>query len=538
MSCTRLLFALLTLSSLYSAKAQTGSLSINTDGSTADGSALLDVKSTNQGILVPRMNAQQRGLISSPATGLLVYQTDGTAGFYFYNGTAWTSLSASGTTGPKGDKGDTGATGLPGATGPEGATGPIGLTGPAGSTGAPGIQGNKGDTGLTGATGPEGATGPAGQGVPTGGTTGQVLSKIDGANYNTQWTTPSAGGGASLYTTDGTLTGNRTITLGGNTLDFAGTGSLGLNDNALRLRAASNGNHFLKYDASTDGPHLSGLTGGKLSYGAGGTNTALSWSNSGVDIIGSRVLIDGSSNGVFLNGSSSSRVYVSNGVDINGSSNGVYLSGSGVFVNSGSNRFSLPTSRGTNGQVLITNGSGSTSWGFLAGSPSIPTAYPNVEVSTAFTSQQAISSLSTGSTFTTLNFPSSNGANAVLTGSNTWNGTTFTVGSEGAGWYQITGNFVGVSSGSNGAFNIGYQVVLDKNSRFGTSPNAGTYPLAFTTYDSSSSSLFLKNHSLLQTVVYLSAGDNLSFRAQSFGDSTIAYTSTDGSSNVQIVRIR
>lgn len=43
----------------------------------------------------------------------------------------------------------------------------------------------KGDTGATG------ATGAAGVGVPVGGTTGQVLSKIDATNYNTQWTSPS-----------------------------------------------------------------------------------------------------------------------------------------------------------------------------------------------------------------------------------------------------------------------------------------------------------------------------------------------------------
>lgn len=36
--------------------------------------------------------------------------------------------------------------------------------------------------------------GPAGQGVPVGGTTGQVLSKIDATNYNTQWVTPAGGG--------------------------------------------------------------------------------------------------------------------------------------------------------------------------------------------------------------------------------------------------------------------------------------------------------------------------------------------------------
>lgn len=59
---------------------------------TPNASAALDVQSTTQGILVPRMTAAQRTAIASPATGLLVYQTDGTAGFYFYNG-AWTSLS-------------------------------------------------------------------------------------------------------------------------------------------------------------------------------------------------------------------------------------------------------------------------------------------------------------------------------------------------------------------------------------------------------------------------------------------------------------
>lgn len=43
-----------------------------------------------------------------------------------------------------------------------------------------------------GPIGPAGAAGAAGVGVPAGGTTGQVLSKIDGTNYNTQWS--SAGG--------------------------------------------------------------------------------------------------------------------------------------------------------------------------------------------------------------------------------------------------------------------------------------------------------------------------------------------------------
>jgi hypothetical protein len=73
--------------------AQAQSVAINTDGTAADNSAILDVKSTTQGMLVPRMTAAQRTAISTPATGLLVYQTDATAGFYFHNGTIWVSLN-------------------------------------------------------------------------------------------------------------------------------------------------------------------------------------------------------------------------------------------------------------------------------------------------------------------------------------------------------------------------------------------------------------------------------------------------------------
>jgi hypothetical protein len=61
---------------------------INSDGSTPDNSAMLDIKSTGKGLLIPRMTQAERNLIASPATGLMVFQTDGTKGFYYYE-TTW-----------------------------------------------------------------------------------------------------------------------------------------------------------------------------------------------------------------------------------------------------------------------------------------------------------------------------------------------------------------------------------------------------------------------------------------------------------------
>jgi len=70
------------------------SFSINTDGSTAHSSAMLDVKSNSKGMLIPRLTLAERNAVASPATGLMIYQTDNTAGFYFYDGAAWISITS------------------------------------------------------------------------------------------------------------------------------------------------------------------------------------------------------------------------------------------------------------------------------------------------------------------------------------------------------------------------------------------------------------------------------------------------------------
>lgn len=90
MKKVKLLFALMLLIVCFSLSAQ---VSINTDGSSADGSAMLDVKSTNAGLLIPRMTETQRNAIASAAEGLLIYQTDAPVGFYFFKSGVWNRLS-------------------------------------------------------------------------------------------------------------------------------------------------------------------------------------------------------------------------------------------------------------------------------------------------------------------------------------------------------------------------------------------------------------------------------------------------------------
>ncbi|MEO8146412.1 MAG: tail fiber domain-containing protein [Bacteroidia bacterium] len=68
----------------------TGSVGIGT--STPNSSSLLEIKSTTKGILIPRMTKVQRDAIASPTSGLLIYQTNSSPGFYYYSGSAWSAL--------------------------------------------------------------------------------------------------------------------------------------------------------------------------------------------------------------------------------------------------------------------------------------------------------------------------------------------------------------------------------------------------------------------------------------------------------------
>lgn len=81
-----LLFIML-LAATVSVQAQVG---IGTP--TPNSSAQLDVSSTSKGFLPPRMTKTQRNAITTPAEGLLVFQTDEIKGYYYFSNGAWKSL--------------------------------------------------------------------------------------------------------------------------------------------------------------------------------------------------------------------------------------------------------------------------------------------------------------------------------------------------------------------------------------------------------------------------------------------------------------
>ncbi len=146
---------------------------------TPNPNAILEMESTDQGVLVPRMTTAQRNAIAAPTEGLLVYDTDADC-FFFYesSSSSWENLCNAGATGPQGPQGPAGPPGTNGvgivstvdngdgtftlnySNGTSFTTSD--LTGPAGAPGTPGAAGATGPAGPAGPQGPAGAQGPQG----------------------------------------------------------------------------------------------------------------------------------------------------------------------------------------------------------------------------------------------------------------------------------------------------------------------------------------------------------------------------------------
>jgi len=54
-----------------------------------DSSAAFEIKDSTKGILIPRLTMSQRLTIIKPAEGLIIYQTDGLRGFWYFDKLQW-----------------------------------------------------------------------------------------------------------------------------------------------------------------------------------------------------------------------------------------------------------------------------------------------------------------------------------------------------------------------------------------------------------------------------------------------------------------
>ena len=218
---------------------------------TPDPSSILDLSSTNQGFLVPRLTTPEMIAIPAPVNGLLIYNIDSLCFCYYQSSIpSWLNLcrgiggsgtsGVTGATGPAGDTGPTGADGTTGPTGPAGDTGPTGIgttgpTGPTGDTGPTGAgMGPTGPTGATGATGPAGDTGPTGSGMGPTGATGPTGN--NGTNGTTGDTGPTGPTGATGAGTPGTTGATGATGVTGTTGATGSGGSLGCVTNNYILK--------------------------------------------------------------------------------------------------------------------------------------------------------------------------------------------------------------------------------------------------------------------------------------------------------------
>jgi hypothetical protein len=124
------------------------------------------------------------------------------------------------------------------------------------------------------------------------------------------------------------------------------SGNIALNNNELRLRDGGDGNHGLKYNATTDGPYLYGFAGGAL--GTSGNPNSLWWNSSGDVNVGNNFAV---AKAIVVDNSA-----VNNGTLNSGLKFGS-LSGEGIGSNrtTASNQYGLDFYTNSNIKMSITN---------------------------------------------------------------------------------------------------------------------------------------------------------------------------------------
>lgn len=85
------LFTIILLTLFISFFGNAQNVAINTDGTNANSDAILHLKSTSKGLLIPSMTSSQRTSISNVSDGLMVYDTQ-TNSFWFRDSGTWTEI--------------------------------------------------------------------------------------------------------------------------------------------------------------------------------------------------------------------------------------------------------------------------------------------------------------------------------------------------------------------------------------------------------------------------------------------------------------
>lgn len=78
---------------LFTAKLVLSQVGINTGNNPPHPATMLEVQSTSKGLLLPRMTAPEMSMISSPANGLVVYNTD-VKSLYWFDGALWNKFDS------------------------------------------------------------------------------------------------------------------------------------------------------------------------------------------------------------------------------------------------------------------------------------------------------------------------------------------------------------------------------------------------------------------------------------------------------------
>lgn len=275
------------------------------------------------------INNELQTKVTDPGTGsgFLTRNVDGTFSLQQSGAQGATGPQGpTGLTGPTGATGLRGATGLPGEPGLQGEPGLIGPTGSAGPTGPTGAQGATGPqgpvgatgvhgaTGLTGPTGPAGAAGTNGLTGPTGPTGPVGATGAQGPAGNANLPTNSAG----------VLTNNGTGTL---TWSTPGITSLSQDSN----------------------PTL----GGTLNATTHSIHLANNYINNET---GFTTIVDANWNAELMRLYSYNRIDF--GADVHFNNNVTFSGGHDITING----YKLPTTDGTIGQSLVTDGAGNLFW--------------------------------------------------------------------------------------------------------------------------------------------------------------------------------